>query len=148
MVFNRSDKLQFFPLFTLAACENISFEVYGFLCGLLCASVVVGGWVGVGVKNFNHFSKRKNGTPSCGRLSNRFWDCMSHDCSEKFGFSYLLWILKPDCLSLSQADTILQKQRKSILWYTNKDVWVKLIIWSSVCVEWYHNTQYDIMGNT
>lgn len=40
--------------------------------------------MGVAVRNFNHFSKTKQGTPSRGRLSNRFWDCMSHDCSEKF----------------------------------------------------------------
>lgn len=46
--------------------------------------------MGVGVRNFNHFSKTKQGTPIRGRLSNRFQGCMSQDCSEKFGFGYKL----------------------------------------------------------
>ena len=39
--------------------------------------------MGGGVRNFNHFSETKQGTPTRGRLSNRFWECPSHDCSGK-----------------------------------------------------------------
>lgn len=63
----------------------------------------------IGVWNFNHFSKTKQGTPRRGRLSNRFWNCVSRDCSEKFRFDSMVWILKPR-LSELQPD-----------WYTTAE---------------------------
>lgn len=100
----------FYPC-CLCKCALGSFISFCKVCCVPAAAACGGGgwWMrgGVGVRNFNHFSKTKQATPSRGRLSNRFWDCVSHDCSEKFGFCYLVWILKPDCLSLSQTGTVL-----------------------------------------
>lgn len=76
----------------------------------------MGVWLGVGGRNFNHFSKTKQGMLSGWRLSNRFWDRVSHHSSEKLVFGYARWILTSMFVCLLQKITCWCMSKELILW--------------------------------
>lgn len=77
----------------------------------------MGVWLGGGGRNFNHFSKTKQGTLSGWRLSNRFWDRVSHYSSEKFVFGYALWILTSMFVCLLQKNITCWCMSKGLIFW-------------------------------
>lgn len=69
-----------------------SVKVWGFFR----ASVLLAGWVGVGVRNFNYFFKDKaRNTSPWQPIKYVFRTGASRGCSEKFRFGYAAWVLMP-----------------------------------------------------